>query len=601
MPSHLTPLKRTLSTAQRALVALVLTLVVVFATATTALAAAPVGAAQTGAVPFGPGAPSSSAPSPHSSFTLGGFPSALGGSGGWFWQNPLPQGNYLSSITCADASIAWAVGSGGTILKTTNGGTDWSQQTSGTRRHLSSITCANASTAWAVGSGGTILKTTDGGDNWSPQTSGTANLLHSITCADASTAWAVGEGGTILKTTNGGTNWSQQTSGTTSSLRSITCADASTAWAVGEYGTILKTTNGGTDWSQQTSGTANHLLSITCANASTAWAVGSDGTILKTTDGGGTPTPTPTPIPTPTPTPTPAPSDTTPPTTTATGADDAWHNTPVTVTFTARDNPGGSGMVGGFAKTEYSLDNGATWTIGTTCTVPAPANHSNDGSHTVLYRSTDAAGNQEVAKSLTIKIDTTAPTTTATGADNLWHNTPVTVTFTARDNPGGSGMIGGEAKTEYSLDNGATWTTGTTCTVLTPANHSNDGLHTVLYRSTDAAGNVEEANSLIVKIDTTGPITSGKTVTGKSGKPITLTYTITDKWSKKATTIVITIKNARGKTVKTIKVKNAPTNTPIRNVKWTRKTRGVYTYAVTAKDEAGNAQRKAGVARITVR
>ena len=35
--------------------------------------------------------------------------------------------------------------------------------------------------------------------------------------------------------------------------------------------------------------------------------------------------------------------------------------------------------------------------------------------------------------------DTTPPPTTVSGADSLWHNQPVTLTFTATDDPGGSG------------------------------------------------------------------------------------------------------------------------------------------------------------------
>jgi len=41
----------------------------------------------------------------------------------WFWQNPLPQGNNLYSVDFIDSDLGWTVGSYGTILKTTNGGT----------------------------------------------------------------------------------------------------------------------------------------------------------------------------------------------------------------------------------------------------------------------------------------------------------------------------------------------------------------------------------------------------------------------------------------------------------------------------------------------
>lgn len=38
---------------------------------------------------------------------------------GWFWQNPLPQGNTLSGVSFVDATTGTAVGRGGTVLRTT--------------------------------------------------------------------------------------------------------------------------------------------------------------------------------------------------------------------------------------------------------------------------------------------------------------------------------------------------------------------------------------------------------------------------------------------------------------------------------------------------
>ena len=86
--------------------------------------------------------------------------------------------------------------------------------------------------------------------------------------------------------------------------------------------------------------------------------------------------------------------------------------------------------------------------------------------------------------------DLTAPTTTATGADDLWHNKPVTVTLTATDGPSGSGVT----RTEYRIDGGP-WTAATSLTVAAPADHANDGSHAVLYRSVDGAGNTETPGS----------------------------------------------------------------------------------------------------------
>jgi PKD repeat protein/type 1 glutamine amidotransferase len=97
--------------------------------------------------------------------------------------------------------------------------------------------------------------------------------------------------------------------------------------------------------------------------------------------------------------------------------------------------------------------------------------------------------------------DETAPVTTATtdpanpGAAG-WYTAPVTVTLAATDESSGV------AATEYSVDGGA-------FTAYTePFAVSGDGSHEVRYRSTDAAGNVEEARALAVKVDAAAPLTS---------------------------------------------------------------------------------------------
>ena len=91
--------------------------------------------------------------------------------------------------------------------------------------------------------------------------------------------------------------------------------------------------------------------------------------------------------------------------------------------------------------------------------------------------------------------DLTAPTTSVAGADVTWHDSPVTLAFSAVDT--GSGV----AYTEFEVD-GTGWKKGSTVTISAPADHSNDGVHTVLYRSADNAGNVETPHSCQVMINT---------------------------------------------------------------------------------------------------
>jgi hypothetical protein len=80
----------------------------------------------------------------------------------------------------------------------------WFPQTSGTTNRLNGVSFTDANTGTVVGSTGTILRTTNGGTNWISQTSGTTQHLNDVIFIDANTGTAVGWPGIILRTTNGG-------------------------------------------------------------------------------------------------------------------------------------------------------------------------------------------------------------------------------------------------------------------------------------------------------------------------------------------------------------------------------------------------------------
>ena len=198
--------------------------------------------------------------------------------------------NNLLSVYFTDANTGYAVGKAGTILKTTNGGTNWTALTSGITDELDAVCFTNANTGYAIGT--VILKTTDGGTTWTNvYTSPYQYALRSVYFVNATTGYVVGMGmmgGTILKTIDGGTTWTKQTSGTNNQLCSVYFTDASTGYAVGAYGTILKTIDGGTTWTPQNSGTNYQLNAVYFSTSSTGYAVGANSIVLKTTDGGTT-------------------------------------------------------------------------------------------------------------------------------------------------------------------------------------------------------------------------------------------------------------------------------------------------------------------------
>ncbi|WP_299924526.1 ThuA domain-containing protein [uncultured Nocardioides sp.] len=206
------------------------------------------------------------------------------------------------------------------------------------------------------------------------------------------------------------------------------------------------------------------------------------------------------------------PGDTTSPTTTISVPDATgqagWYTTRPSFTLAAADKTDGSGV----ASTEYRIA-GGDWTPYT-----GAVQVTGEGSRLVEYRSTDEAGNVEATKSLTVKIDTVAPTATitvpdATGQDG-WHTSRPSFTLAGTDAAGGSGL----GSIEYRID-GGDWMPYSIAVPVT-----GEGERLVEYRSTDVAGNVSELGSETVKVDTAPPVVT-TAETGSTTKTVTLTAT----------------------------------------------------------------------------
>jgi hypothetical protein len=199
---------------------------------------------------------------------------------------------------------------------------------------------------------------------------------------------------------------------------------------------------------------------------------------------------------------------------------------------------------------------------------------------------------------VTIGVAGAPPVTTAAGADDLWHRGAVQVTLTATPGAGGAGV----SAVVYQVDGGAPATVAGAAAQVTfaaPADHSGDGVHTLTYYAKDAASPDEAAKKATIRVDTTGPVTSGATARGRAGKPVKLRFKVADALSPQAKSIVIKVKNRRGKVIKTLRPGTRATAT-WSTAKWRPKAAGTYRYTVTAKDLAGNPQTKAGGGKIKV-
>jgi hypothetical protein len=149
-----------------------------------------------------------------------------------------------------------------------------------------------------------------------------------------------------------------------------------------------------------------------------------------------------------------------------------------------------------------------------------------DGTHTIIFRATDVAGNTTTAAPMTVTVDRTPPVPdasmnpTSPNGSNGWYVAPVSVTANSSD------ATSGLASQAVSLD-GSTWTPSLTI--------STDGVSTVQVTAKDNAGNTASTTKT-VKLDITPPTASfqAPAADGANGwyvSPVTISVVGTDATS----------------------------------------------------------------------
>ncbi len=217
----------------------------------------------------------------------------------------------LTDVAFADLSRGWAVGVGGTVLHTSDGGSTWERQDSGTTVTLMKMSFVSPEEGWAVGKLGVIIHTRDGGKTWERQAADVTlglNLI-GVSFFDAQTGWVMTErGSVILKTEDGGKRWARQFFSNTGLRSDLAFVDARQGWAVFAGGSLLHTSEGGDTWAHQ-AGVNGVQIGTTGAfflDENNGWISGwrgkrqgvrsglqflrflTDGMVARTTDGGAT-------------------------------------------------------------------------------------------------------------------------------------------------------------------------------------------------------------------------------------------------------------------------------------------------------------------------
>ncbi len=185
------------------------------------------------------------------------------GQGTWERIN-IPTKQYLKSVTFSDSLYGWAAGDSGTIIHTSDGGTSWAFQDSHGYNEISDIFFLNRNLGWASSLnyttppfGTTLLKTTNGGTDWIASTYPGEDIF--ITCIlyrDSLNGWMGGRPHALVKTKNGGADWTQADIDTSIlsffPVLSIQFFNDKYGYASGGMfdiaGVIWRTSNGGGKW-----------------------------------------------------------------------------------------------------------------------------------------------------------------------------------------------------------------------------------------------------------------------------------------------------------------------------------------------------------------
>jgi hypothetical protein len=167
------------------------------------------------------------------------------------------------------------VGDNGTILKTTDGGTNWISKPSGTTNNLSKVQFPSPNVGYAIKRwSGILLKTIDGGESWNTINSGLTNI-NDISCISENIFYVTDDNG-LKKTTNGGATFEIVNANTYGLIQFIN-------EQIGYAGGAFKTTDGGITWQSINSFSVTSFFFL---NENIGFIKTINGDIYKTIDGG---------------------------------------------------------------------------------------------------------------------------------------------------------------------------------------------------------------------------------------------------------------------------------------------------------------------------
>lgn len=235
--------------------------------------------------------------------------------------NQSVQDLNFRSVFLTNQNTIWATTTNGTLLKSENGGEDWTSNNV-TTFSINKIRFYDENIGVMACNSGRIIHTTNGGLNWITSNVGVSTTLHDIVFKSDIEFFVCGSNGYIFRTTDGGQSYSQISLGNSNNFRTIDILenlvitagangkiflsnDNAVTWTAintdfsnyiyglqildentfvicGSNGMIRKTTNLGNSWIIQSSGIINDFNALYYLNENIGYVVGNNGVVLKT-------------------------------------------------------------------------------------------------------------------------------------------------------------------------------------------------------------------------------------------------------------------------------------------------------------------------------
>ena len=185
-----------------------------------------------------------------------------------YWQiSNSPTGLNLRNVFFINSNTGWISGDSGFIARTDNGGENWTVQTTNLTEQIQNFFFINERHGWALAwevspdsneyYGTKILKTTNGGNNWTITMYSEPNIfMNAVYFIDSLKGFLAGSPLTIVYTLNSGERWFPADTDTSLAVGfpvvNLKFTDSLNGYACGGFrdiaGSMWRTTNGGFNW-----------------------------------------------------------------------------------------------------------------------------------------------------------------------------------------------------------------------------------------------------------------------------------------------------------------------------------------------------------------